>query len=67
MQLALEEWVEKGTAPAAIVATKYINDDDPAKGVKMTRPLCPYPQAAKYKGQGDANQAGSFECRAGGK
>ncbi|MGE5204323.1 MAG: tannase/feruloyl esterase family alpha/beta hydrolase [Chlamydiota bacterium] len=67
LQLALEEWVEKGTAPGPIIATKHINDDDPAKGVKMTRPLCPYPQAAKYKGNGDPNQAGSFECAAGGK
>lgn len=65
MQLALERWVEKGTAPGAIIATKHIDDDDPAKGVKITRPLCPYPQAAKYRGKGDPNQAGSFECVAG--
>jgi feruloyl esterase len=65
MQLALEAWVEKGVAPGAIVATKNVNDEDPAKGVKMTRPLCSYPQTAKYKGKGDPNQAGSFECAAG--
>jgi feruloyl esterase len=47
------------------VATKNVNDEDPAKGVKMTRPLCHYPQTAKYKGKGDPNQAGSFECAAG--
>jgi feruloyl esterase len=62
MQLALEEWVEKGVAPGAIIATKHVNDEDPAKGVRMTRPLCPFPQAAKYKGAGDPNQASSFEC-----
>jgi hypothetical protein len=67
LQLALEQWVEKGTAPGPIIATKHLNDDDPAKGVKMTRPLCPYPQAAKYKGKGDTNQAESFECAAAGK
>jgi feruloyl esterase len=61
MELALAEWVEKGTAPLAIVATKYVNDD-PAKGVKLTRPLCPYPQVAKYKGSGDANDARNFAC-----
>jgi len=62
MQLALEEWVEKGVAPGALIATKHVNDEDPAKGVKMTRPLCPFPQAAKYKGAGDPNQASGFEC-----
>jgi len=61
VESALEEWVEKGIAPAAIVATKY-EDGDPSKGAKMTRPLCPYPQIAKYKGEGDANDAGNFVC-----
>src|SRR5208283_5603629 len=41
---AIERWVEKGVAPAQIVATKYANDLKPGEGVKMTRPLCPYPQ-----------------------
>lgn len=63
VELALEQWVEKGSAPGAIVATKY-EGGDPAKGVKMTRPLCPYPQAAKYKGSGDTNDAGNFVCAA---
>jgi feruloyl esterase len=61
IQLALEQWVEKGIAPSAIIATKYVNDD-PGTGVKMTRPLCPYPQVAKYKGSGDSNDAGNFTC-----
>jgi Tannase and feruloyl esterase len=64
VELALEQWVEKGIAPAAMIATKYV-DDDPSKGVKMTRPLCPYPQVAKYKGSGDSNDAGNFVCAAG--
>jgi Tannase and feruloyl esterase len=59
--VALEEWVEKGIAPNAIVATKH-EGGDPAKGAKMTRPLCPYPQIAKYKGKGDTNDAASFVC-----
>ncbi|HEV3277797.1 MAG TPA: tannase/feruloyl esterase family alpha/beta hydrolase [Terriglobia bacterium] len=58
---ALERWVEKDAAPSEIIATKY-NDDDPAKGVKMTRPLCAYPAFAKYKGAGDTNDAASFVC-----
>jgi feruloyl esterase len=59
---ALEQWVEKGTPPGPIIATKYVNDLDPAQGVKMTRPLCPYPQTAKYKGTGDTNDAANFVC-----
>jgi len=64
IELALEQWVEKGVAPSSIVATKYV-DDNPAKGVKFTRPLCPYPQSAKYKGTGDPNDAANFVCAAG--
>ena len=30
----------------------------------MTRPLCPYPQVAKYKGSGDTNDAANFVCEA---
>ncbi len=58
---ALERWVENGKAPSVIVAAKYVNDDA-AKGVQTTRPLCPYPQVAKYEGQGDPNDAASFAC-----
>jgi feruloyl esterase len=60
---ALQQWVEKGSAPSRIVATRYNDGSDPAKDVKMTRPLCPYPQVAKYNGTGDANDAASFACR----
>ena len=63
MELALVEWVEKSVAPSAIVATKFV-DDDPSKGVKFTRPLCPYPQVAKFNGDGDPNDAASFVCTA---
>jgi len=59
---ALEQWVEKNVAPQTIVATKYV-DDNPAHGVTMTRPLCAYPEVAKYKGSGDSNDAGNFACR----
>jgi hypothetical protein len=63
VELALEQWVEKGIAPAAIIATKN-EGGDPTKSVKMSRPLCPYPQIAKYKGRGDTNDAGNFACAA---
>jgi hypothetical protein len=58
---ALEQWVETGTAPDTIIATKYIGDNQ-SKGVQMTRPLCRYPQIAKYKGSGDTNDYASFVC-----
>jgi feruloyl esterase len=60
---ALYQWVEKGIAPGKVTATRYV-DNDPAKGVAMTRPLCPYPQVAKYKGSGDTNAAANFVCAA---
>jgi Tannase and feruloyl esterase len=60
---ALENWVETGAAPGDIIATKYVADS-PAKGVAMTRPLCAYPQVAKYKGTGDVNDAANFACAA---
>ena len=63
--LALRSWVEGGPAPAAIVATKYEDSPEGTPGpgkVRMTRPLCPYPQVAAYRGSGDTNDAASFEC-----
>jgi feruloyl esterase len=64
---ALEQWVEKGVAPSKIIATKYVDDTNQAQGVKMTRPLCTYPQVAKYKGAGDTNDAANFVCAPGNK
>ena len=58
---SLEQWVEKGTAPSTIIASKFEGQD--RAHAKMTRPLCPYPQAAKYKGSGDPNDAANFECQ----
>jgi tannase/feruloyl esterase len=62
--LALQSWVEGGAAPAALVATRFEGEGSAATGAKvlMTRPLCPYPQAARYRGAGDSNDAASFEC-----
>ena len=59
---ALEQWVEKGAAPGVIVATKYV-EDNPSKGARMTRPLCPYPQVEVYKGSGDTNDESNFVCK----
>jgi Tannase and feruloyl esterase len=60
LSAALTAWVEKGAVPATIVATKYA--DDKADHPVMTRPLCTYPQSAKYKGRGDTNDAANFVC-----
>lgn len=60
--VALETWSEKGSAPEKIIATKYNNDFNPGAGVKLARPLCAYPDVAKYKGTGDANDAANFVC-----
>jgi tannase/feruloyl esterase len=57
---ALEQWVEKGAPPPLIIASKYAADDP--HHPKMTRPLCAYPQSAKYKSSGDTNDAASFVC-----
>jgi hypothetical protein len=62
---ALENWVEKGTAPGVIIATKTAGEKPGVIGdTVMTRPLCPYPQAAQYKGSGDPNRAEDFVCSA---
>src|SRR5262245_29547414 len=56
---ALMAWSERGTEPQKIVATKY-NSDSPAQGVVRTRPLCPYPTVARYKGSGSTDDAANF-------
>ena len=58
---ALEQWVEQGKEPGPIIATKYAGDNAAGK-VLMTRPLCPFPQFAKFKTGGDPNEASSFSC-----
>ncbi len=55
---AIVNWVEKGKAPEKIIA-KQIKDGN----VVRTRPLCPYPEAARYKGKGSIDDASNFECR----
>ncbi len=60
---ALTEWVEKGKAPGSIVAAKFEGKGKAAK-VVMRRPLCAYPQVAKYKGSGDVDLAENFACGA---
>ena len=58
---ALRAWVDDGRVPDAIIATKY-QDDDASKAVVLTRPLCPYPQQARWDGKGPTSEARSFRC-----
>ncbi|VWX57384.1 Tannase/feruloyl esterase family alpha/beta hydrolase [Burkholderiales bacterium 8X] len=66
---ALVRWVELGQAPAAVVASargpgaNVVNPEVPtAWSARRTRPLCPFPQVARYQG-GDPEIAASFACR----
>lgn len=52
------DWVENGNAPATLLGTAPAATPWPGR----TRPLCPYPAYARYKGAGDVNVAASFEC-----
>jgi feruloyl esterase len=54
---ALEQWVEKGKPPDRIIASR-IRDGK----TERTRPLCPYPQVATYKGTGSTDDAANFSC-----
>jgi feruloyl esterase len=55
----LDQWVEQDQAPDRIVAS-HARDGK----VDRTRPLCPFPQVAKYKGTGSIDDADSFACAA---
>jgi len=57
MLTALEDWVEQGSAPNRIIASKVVSGN-----VTFQRPLCPFPQLAHYKGSGDVNDADNFVC-----
>ncbi len=67
----LVAWVEQGTAPDSVVAKARgtgnaggVNADLPAAwSATRSRPLCPYPQVARYKGTGDIESADSFSCQ----
>jgi feruloyl esterase len=53
----IEQWVEQGNAPAQMIAAH-----SSAGKVDRTRPLCTYPEVAKYKGSGSIDEAASFLC-----
>jgi feruloyl esterase len=53
---AIEDWVERGRAPAVLVGEPAGHGTEPS----FTRPLYPYPAYAKYKGRGDPHRAENF-------
>jgi feruloyl esterase len=54
---AMINWVEKGKAPDSMIASRVVNNQ-----VVRTRPLCPYPQVARYTGSGSIDDAANFRC-----
>jgi feruloyl esterase len=52
------DWVEKGLAPEKVIGTRASDD-----AVKRTRPLCPFPEVAKYRGTGSIDVAENFTCQ----
>src|SRR5262249_12345602 len=56
---ALEQWVEQKRAPDEMIGSHVTGIT-----ADRTRPLCPYPQVARYKGTGSVNDAANFVCNA---
>jgi feruloyl esterase len=54
----MRRWVERGQAPNEVIASRVEHGK-----VVRTRPLCPYPQAATYRGTGSTDEARSFVCK----
>lgn len=59
MVSALDSWRERGDAPKSITAARI----DEHGHIDMTRPLCPYPQRAAYKGTGSIDDAQNYVCK----
>jgi feruloyl esterase len=55
---ALEAWVETGSAPDVMIASRSVSGK-----VVRTRPLCAYPMVARYTGSGSIDDAANFVCR----
>jgi feruloyl esterase len=60
---ALVNWVENGAAPASITATQMDASQKGGDKLVRSRPLCPYPQVARYAGSGSQDDAVSFACK----
>ena len=58
MLSVMRRWVERNEAPREIIASRV----EHGKAVR-TRPLCPYPQVATYRGSGSTDEARNFVCK----
>ena len=58
MLAVMRAWVERGQAPREVIASRVEHGT-----VVRTRPLCPYPQVATYRGRGSTDDAKNFVCR----
>ncbi|MDE0056409.1 MAG: tannase/feruloyl esterase family alpha/beta hydrolase [Gammaproteobacteria bacterium] len=56
---AIRAWVEDDKAPERLVSLQL----DESGRVSRTRPICPYPQIASYRGTGDPDDEASFACK----
>ena len=59
---AMVAWVEKGRAPKKLIASQQMEG-----GAPRTRPLCPYPEVAEYRGHGSVDDEANFFCAAPGQ
>ncbi|KAI0468703.1 putative ferulic acid Esterase/Feruloyl esterase [Xylaria cf. heliscus] len=60
--LALMDWVEKNVTVDHVVATTWTKPADASSGLLKQRPLCPYPEMARWDGDGDLDDANSWSC-----
>ena len=73
MLTALVNWVEMGQAPDRVIATVRTAAQNPDLGIQTqagvavppgrTRPLCAYPNVARYNGTGSIDDAANFTCK----
>jgi feruloyl esterase len=56
---ALVAWVEHGVEPGALVGTRAAV---PNRWSSISRPICPYPEVARYVGTGSTDDAANFAC-----
>lgn len=57
----LRAWVEEGKAPETLTAARR----DQSGAITRSRPLCPFPLVARYKGTGSTGDAANFACSTG--
>lgn len=54
----IDKWVQSGEAPDKVTAY-WLNQKMQPTG---SRPVCAYPEVARYDGKGDTRDASSFSC-----